>query len=149
MADPSPTNFDCGYSPDPTGVAIPCLPTPWVWTHGYTAAAPAPPLVIPPRTRDPGRQLVVSAYHEDLAWLAGVECDVLVYHKGGNCPEGVPVIQLPNVQRETGTMLHHIVSRWDQLAPLTIFCQGNPFDHSPDFLARLTLPYDRPTSLTT
>src|ERR1035437_2702955 len=46
MADPSPTNFDCGYSPDPTGVAIPCLDPPWVWSDGY-AAAPPPPAVWP------------------------------------------------------------------------------------------------------
>ena len=109
----------------------------------------APPLVITPRTRDLSRQLIVAAYHEDLAWLSDVECDVLVYHKGGACPEGVPCQRLPNTQRETGTMLYHIVTRWDHLAPLTIFCQGWPFDHSPDFLGRLSLPYDRPTSLTT
>src|ERR1035437_6304439 len=149
MADPSPTNFDCGYSPDPTGVAIPCLPTPWVWTDGYTAAAPAPPLVIPPRTRDPGRQLVVSAYHEDLAWLAGVECDVLVYHKGGNCPQGIPCVRLPNIQREAGTYRYHIVTQYDSLAPITMFVQGDPFYHSDRFLERLSLPYNRPTPLST
>lgn len=111
------------------------------------APLPPPPTNIPPRTRDPSRELVVAAHHEDLAWLADVACAVTVYAKGNQCPQGVPCVSLPNVQREAGTMLHHIVTRWDSLAPLTIFCQGNPFDHSPDFLARLALPYDRPTSL--
>ena len=145
MADPSLNNLDCGYSPNPSGVPIPCLPTPWSWG----APAQASSVTIPPRNRDLSRQLVVAAYREDLAWLKDVACDVLVYHKGAAFPQGVPCVPLANTQRETGTMLTHIVTRWDQLAPLTIFCQGNPFDHSPNFLGRLTLPYDRPTSLTT
>jgi len=107
-----------------------------------------PAVTIPPRNRDLTRQLVIAAYREDLAWLADVPYDVLVYHKGGACPQGVPCQPLPNTQREAGTILHHIVTRWDSLAPLTIFCQGQPFDHSDDFLARLDVFYDRPTSLT-
>jgi hypothetical protein len=136
-----------GWSPNPTGVPIPRLPGPWTWDVASAVQGDAP-VVIPPRERDPRVQLVVAAYHEHLAWLADVACDVLVYHKGGACPGGVPCESLPNTQREAGTILHHIVSRYDRLAPLTIFCQGRPFDHSPDFLARLSLPYDRPTSLT-
>lgn len=53
------------------------------------------------------------------------------------------VVDLPNVGRESDTYLHHILSRGrDQgqgqgMADVTIFCQGDPFDHSPDFLELL------------
>jgi len=107
------------------------------------------PAAIPPRGRDPSRRLVVAAYREDLAWLAEVPYEVIVYHKGANCPTGVPCVDLPNEKREAGSYLYHVVTEWDRLAPLTVFCQGNPFEHSPDFLERLSLPYDEPTSLST
>ena len=32
--------------------------------------------------------------------------------------------QLPNVGRESHTFLWHIVTRWDQLAPRTVFMQA-------------------------
>lgn len=44
---------------------------------------------------------------------------------------------LPNLGREAHTYLHHIVQHYDQLATVTVFCQGHPFDHAPDFHARL------------
>jgi hypothetical protein len=47
------------------------------------------------------------------------------------------VVDLPNVGREADTYLTHIVRNWDRLADTTIFCQGDPFPHSPDFLALL------------
>ena len=149
--DPVPSVWandpSAGWSPNPTGVPIPRLPEPWTWDTPAALRGNSPAL-IPLRDRQPHVQLVVAAYHEDLSWLNEVACSVLVYHKGGACPEGVPCVMLPNTQREAGTILHHVVTRYDHLAPVTIFCQGWPFDHSPDFLARLALPYDRPTSLT-
>ena len=45
MADPSPSNPDCGYSPDPSGVAIPCLPVPWDWP--VSLRTPAAAVVLP------------------------------------------------------------------------------------------------------
>jgi hypothetical protein len=46
-------------------------------------------------------------------------------------------IHLENVGRESHTYLHHILENYDALAALTIFCQDNPFPHSPDFLERV------------
>ncbi|RYG68271.1 DUF3431 domain-containing protein, partial [bacterium] len=42
-------------------------------------------------------------------------------------------LQLPNIGREAHTYLHHIVTRYDELAPITVFSQGKPFDHVFDF----------------
>lgn len=86
-----------------------------------------------PRTVD----LVVARWQEDLAWLRRVPRPVRVwiYNKG---PEVVPprpatsVIPLPNVGREAHTYLHHLVTRYEELADLTVFVQGRPFDHVPD-----------------
>ncbi|KAG1674943.1 hypothetical protein FOA52_014737 [Chlamydomonas sp. UWO 241] len=41
----------------------------------------------------------------------------------------VAVEALPNIGREAHTYLHHIVSRYADLADLTIFVQGDPYDH--------------------
>jgi hypothetical protein len=48
------------------------------------------------------------------------------------------VLNLPNVGREADTYLRHIVQNYEGcLADVTVFCQGNPFEHSPDFLKLL------------
>ena len=44
---------------------------------------------------------------------------------------------LPNVGREAHTYLTHLLERYDSLPDITVFCQGHPFDHAPDFHARL------------
>jgi hypothetical protein len=77
-------------------------------------------------------ELVVARCHEDLAWLRRVpeSVRVTVYDKGGDAPGAV---RLPNHGRESHTYLHHIVTRYDDLAGLTVFCQGRPFDHVPSF----------------
>jgi hypothetical protein len=79
-------------------------------------------------------ELVVARYAEDLAWLRNIppQIRVTIYDKNPNYPHprGIP---LPNVGREAHTYLHHIVARYDTLAPLTVFCQGKPFDHAFDF----------------
>ena len=80
--------------------------------------------------------LVVARYQEDLAWLRRVPPAFRrwVYDKGGGTPQAVP---LPNVGREAHTYLHHITTHYDDLASLTVFVQGKPFDHAPDLHHRL------------
>ena len=94
------------------------------------------------------RQLVVARYREDLTWLSRADMPVIVYCKDSACEDSSHV-HLPNRQREAGTMLHHIVDHYDDLACLTYFAQGNPFEHARDFLKRLKVIYKSPTSLTT
>ena len=81
-------------------------------------------------------ELVVARYQEDLAWLRRVPraVRVQVYDKGGGV-SGAQV--LPNVGREAHTYLHHFVTRYDELADLTVCVQGKPFDHVPDLHRRL------------
>jgi hypothetical protein len=75
-------------------------------------------------------ELVAARYLEDLAWLRNIPPQIraTVYDKNPEAP-APGAIQLPNVGREAHTYLHHIVTRYDTLAPLTIFVQGKPFDH--------------------
>lgn len=72
--------------------------------------------------------LVVAKYKEDTAWLHEIKHadGVFVYDKSGESNNNLP---LPNVGREAHTYLHHIVSMYEQLADVTLFMQGNPFDH--------------------
>ncbi|HEX9996151.1 MAG TPA: DUF3431 domain-containing protein [Abditibacterium sp.] len=73
-------------------------------------------------------ELVVARYLEDLAWIRNIPPQIraTIYDKSlsGN---------LPNVGREAHTYLHHICTRYDDLAPVSVFCQGKPFDHCFDF----------------
>ncbi|KAH0556236.1 hypothetical protein GP486_005838 [Trichoglossum hirsutum] len=75
-------------------------------------------------------EIVVAHYNEDLRWMAGVAEDCIVYSKGtdtGSVP--LPHIVLPNIGREGHTYLHHITTRYDELADITIFAQGSIGDH--------------------
>jgi hypothetical protein len=78
-------------------------------------------------------QLVVARYSEDLSWLRNIPGAVapFVYDKGDALfPGAVPLV---NAGREAHTYLHHICERYNDLADVTVFCQGKPFDHAFDF----------------
>lgn len=83
--------------------------------------------------------LVVARYRESVAWLRKVPraVRVSIYDKGKELsPASVPraeIAALPNLGREAHTYLTHIVNNFHGLAPLTVFCQGKPFDHVPEF----------------
>lgn len=98
------------------------------------ARAPGDPAPAPPSV-----ELVVARYREDLRWTRNVPraVRVTIYDKGDAPAPDRDGIPLPNVGREAHTYLHHIVSRYDSLAPLTVFCQGHPFDHAHDLHATL------------
>ena len=83
--------------------------------------------------KTPAFELVVARYTESLNWLRRVPraFRVTVYDKSDAPEENV--LPLPNIGREAHTYLHHIVERYNNLAPLTVFCQGKPFDHAYDF----------------
>lgn len=82
-------------------------------------------------------ELVVARYEENLNWLGNIppQIRVTVYDKSGAPLEYSPShsTRLENVGREAHTYLHHICTRYETLAPLTVFCQGKPFDHAFDF----------------
>lgn len=80
-------------------------------------------------------ELAVARYNEDLQWLRRVpqEFRITVYNKGDDTPIPHSSIPLANIGHEAHTYLHHIVTRYEDLADVTVFCQGKPFDHVPDF----------------
>ena len=90
--------------------------------------------------------LVIARYSENIDWLAQVPDDyeIFVYNKGEpiESPEVLKrvnhIIERPNVGRESETYLYHMmtVKRLDH--HFTVFSQGDPFEHSPDFLALLS-----------
>ena len=79
-------------------------------------------------------ELVVARYNEDLSWLNNIPPQIrrTIYDKNSHAPQP-DALKLPNIGREAHTYLHHIVTRWETLSPLTVFCQGKPFDHAFDF----------------
>jgi Protein of unknown function (DUF3431) len=115
-------------------------------SHAMSAPDPAVHVFSPPAP-PPARQLVVARYKEDVTWLPLVDMPKIVYCKNPDCRDAGHV-HLPNTKREAGTFLHHIATHYHELAHLTYFAQGNPFDHARDFLKRLKVAYEEPTSLT-
>lgn len=68
------------------------------------------------------KQAVIAKYNENISWTNTLEIPIIIYDKLDN-PD------LPNVGRDLHTYAHHIVENYDNLADLTFFLQGNPFDH--------------------
>lgn len=81
-------------------------------------------------------QLVVARYNEDVEWIPD-GLNVIVYNKGSPLMCKHRVVTIENMGREAGTILHHIVANYDNLAETTIFCQGDSIAHSPNFIKLL------------
>ena len=80
-------------------------------------------------------KLVIAKYNEDISWAKPY--NYIIYDKSVinvNLPN---YISLPNIGREAHTYLFHIVNNYSNLDDVTVFTQGNPFDHVPDFLAKI------------
>ena len=83
-------------------------------------------------------EVVVSRFREEVNWVRHLPAStrITLYDKGGDLPEArfpwARVARLPNVGVEAHTYLQHILAHRDALAPLTLFCQGHPFDHAWD-----------------
>lgn len=89
--------------------------------------------------------LVIARYDEDLKWILDVpdHVKVLVYNKGQSIADAdllgrIDVLnRLDNVGRESESYLAHLRSGISMDADWVVFCQGDPFPHSPDFLELL------------
>jgi len=90
--------------------------------------------------------LVVARYREDLSWLTKLppDIEVVVYNKGPSLKDPKVLARIGHLERlsnqgkEADTYLHHLASfRVRDEKGWTIFCQGDPFPHSPDFLGLL------------
>jgi hypothetical protein len=81
-------------------------------------------------------ELVVAKYKEDVAWAGACGMPAVIYDKSDAPVPGS--VSLPNIGREAHTYLHHIISRYNSLAEMTVFVQGNPFDHCPHLFSLIT-----------
>jgi hypothetical protein len=82
-------------------------------------------------------EVVVAAFNEDLSWIKEIKHPIYLYYKSNNHKKTISneIVQcLPNIGRESHTYIHHIVANYNRLADITVFCQGNPFDHCPNFI---------------
>jgi hypothetical protein len=80
--------------------------------------------------------LVIAAYKENLNWVKNINHPTIIYNKNNlpvhnfNCT----IVDLVNVGRESHSYLHHIITNYNSLADITVFAQGNPFDHCSEFI---------------
>jgi len=72
--------------------------------------------------------IIIARYNEDISWTNKIKHKVTIYNKG-NKLDGNNIIELPNVGREGETFLRHIVNNYENLDDVTVFLQGNPFEH--------------------
>ena len=77
------------------------------------------------------KEIVIARYQEDISWSYAYRDICFIYNKGAKeleyqCEN---VVQLNNVGKEAHTYLYHIINRWDYLADMTLFTQGNIADH--------------------
>ena len=83
------------------------------------------------------KSIVIARYKEDLSWIDSIPSDynVIIYDKSPANSKKIPnAIKLPNVGREAHTYLRYIVDNYNSLPDVTVFAQGNPFDHCHGFI---------------
>lgn len=80
--------------------------------------------------------IVVARFNENIAWLDAIllsapNTTCTVYNKGKPLQQNdlYDLVSIPNIGREAETYLRYIVVNYHQLKDITIFLQGNPFDH--------------------
>jgi hypothetical protein len=81
--------------------------------------------------------LVICRFNENLDWLSNCKYKYLVYNKNDTPIDTIPIssqISCPNIGREEYIYLKFIVDHYSNLPDITIFSQGDPFVHSPNFL---------------
>lgn len=89
--------------------------------------------------------IVIARYKEDVSWIARIPDDfeIFLYNKGDPIHDPAVlakahhVIDRPNFGRESETYLHHMLNHRRDDDDFTVFTQGDPFEHSPDFFALL------------
>lgn len=90
----------------------------------------------------PNNQVVISRFAEDIDWIRTLLENewiesVLIYNKGEHLDFDDPrveVREVPNIGREGGTYLDHIIENYSDLPEKMWFTQAAPMEHSPDFL---------------
>lgn len=83
-------------------------------------------------------EIVLASYRESLSWLdylpkkAKRKYNITVSNSGGitDVPSADRVINVPNGGREAGHYLNFIVENYDNLHPVTVFMQADPWPHA-------------------
>jgi len=101
-----------------------------------------------------GRQLVVAHFREDITWTRQIQFPSIIYDKStdvwmdhagrpnltlalGSLSTAANHVHLANIGREAHCYLYHIITHYDDLADITIFCQGNPLPCCPNFVSEV------------
>jgi len=95
-------------------------------------------------------KLIICRYTEDLSWVKEIKEQCVVYDKLNNFQSNqnnLQIIQSKNYGREAHAIANYCFNNYDNLPELSIFCQGNPFVHCPDFLDRIKVNWEVPTCL--
>lgn len=90
--------------------------------------------------------IVIARYNESLDWIVNIppEFEVFIYNKGDKIvaphllQKAHHIINRPNTGREAETYLFHMQTSLNATNTFTVFAQGDPFEHSPDFLQILS-----------
>lgn len=90
-------------------------------------------------------RVVLARYSEPLDWIKLIpeDFEVIIYNKGDEIvsPEVIRratrIIDRPNEGRESETYLNHMLTERQDDDGFTVFAQGDPFEHSPDFIGLL------------
>ena len=72
--------------------------------------------------------IIVARYNENIDWVKKINHKVTIYNKGESDID-IDSIKLKNIGREGETFLYHIVNNYNNLDDVTVFLQGNPFEH--------------------
>lgn len=86
--------------------------------------------------------VVLARYQEDLDWIVQIPShfEIFIYNKGDEITSPAVleranhIIARPNVGRESETYLYHMMNQRQRDHSFTVFSQGDPFSHSPDFI---------------
>lgn len=89
-------------------------------------------------------RLILCRYKENIEWIKHInnnEIEIIVYNKGESDIEYIKtynknytIINIPNISREEFVYLKYIIDYYNSLSDISIFSQGDPFLHSPNFL---------------
>lgn len=89
--------------------------------------------------------VVLARYNESVDWIVDIPSDfeVFLYNKGEKLTS-LPairradhIIERPNIGRESETYLNHMLTAKTNNRDFTVYAQGDPLTHSPDFVELL------------
>lgn len=73
-------------------------------------------------------QVVISRFNESVDWVNDIKYPYVIYNKGSNDID-LPNIKLPNIGRESGSYIYHIIENYINLPDHLILLQADPFEH--------------------